>query len=131
MFKKLVKFACTGGLGTVTNLLLFFILVDTLYLNPTAVGVGCFLVAGTQNYIINHLWTFKTENQNRSLSVILWAKFLLASVVGLAINLTVLNVLLMLYSWPYKVIPQGIGIMVAMMVNFCTSTFFVFKKKAE
>ena len=129
MLKKFLKFGVTGGLGTITNLSLFFVFSDLLGLNPTFVSVGCFLVACTQNYIINHLWTFKVENKEQGLSFGLWAKFLLASVFGLAINLTVLNLLINNFSWQYKVIPQGIGILVAMLFNFAASNFFVFKKK--
>ena len=129
MLKKLFKFAFTGGLGTITNLLLFFIFADKIGINPTVVSVCCFLIAGTQNYIINHLWTFKIENENRPLSIKLWAKFLCASLLRLVVNLAVLNILLHLYDWPLKVIPQGAGILVAMFFNFAASNFFVFKKK--
>ncbi len=127
MLKKLIKFAVTGGLGTITNLLLFFIFADKIGINPTVVSVCCFLIAGTQNYIINHLWTFKIENENRPLSVKLWAKFLCASLFGLAINLAVLNFLLRIFDWPLKVIPQGIGILIAMFFNFAASLLIVFK----
>ena len=130
MLKKLFKFAFTGGLGTITNLVLFFIFADKIGLNHTAVSIGCFLIAGTQNYIINHIWTFKAETEAQPLSVKLWAKFLFASLFGLVINLTVLNILIRVYDWPYKVIPQGAGILVAMFFNFAVSNFFVFKKKS-
>lgn len=129
MLKKLFKFAVTGGLGTITNLVLFFIFADKIGLHHTVVSIGCFLIAGTQNYIINHIWTFKAETVSQPLSVKLWAKFLFASLFGLIINLTVLNILIRLYAWPYKVIPQGAGILVAMFFNFAVSNFFVFKKK--
>ena len=43
MLKKIIKFGITGGLGTVTNLVLFFILADKLGINQNAVSVFCFL----------------------------------------------------------------------------------------
>ena len=118
MLKKLLKFAVTGGLGTVTNLVLFFIFADKIGINPTFVSVFCFLIAGTQNYTLNHLWTFRAQE----------AKFLLASLVGLFVNLAVLNILLRVCDWPYKVIPQAVGILCGMVFNFIASNFFVFKK---
>ena len=131
MLTKLFKFAVTGGLGTVTNLLLFFIFADKVGLNPTAVSIGCFLIAGTQNYIINHIWTFKAENSDRPLSIQLWAKFLAASLLGLAINILVLNILLKVYEWTLKVIPQGAGILAGMGCNFLCSSKFVFKRQSK
>ncbi len=129
MLKKVLKFAITGGLGTVTNLLLFFLLADMLHINATIASIACFFVACTQNYIINHIWTFKMENGTDPVSLRLWMKFVIASLAGLAINITVLNVALRLYSWKYNIIPQALGILAGMILNFIFSNFFVFRKR--
>jgi putative flippase GtrA len=137
MLKKIMKFAVTGGLGTLTNLILFAIFADILKFEAHAVNVACFLVSCTQNYIINHLWTFKVENQGESLSVKLWAKFLAGSLVGYAVNFGIFCLLLHLSNWEFvileknltlKVIPQGIGILAGMVFNFIFSNFIVFNK---
>ena len=127
MFKKFLKFGITGGLGTVTNLVLFFILVDCLHFPPSPVSAFCFLIAGTQNYLINHLWTFKMESRGTRPSFSLWTKFMVSSLFGLAINLLTLNLLLYFFTWPYKTIPQALGILAGMGVNFLFSNFLVFK----
>lgn len=127
--RKIIKFGITGGLGTVTNLALFFVFADLLKINPNTVNIGCFLIACTQNYIINHLWTFKIENNGIGLSFVLWCKFVFASLFGLGVNLLVLNVLLHFYEWKYLVIPQGIGILAGMILNYFFSTLFVFRNK--
>ena len=129
MFKKFLKFGVTGGLGTVTNLVLFFIFADRLQLPPTPVSIACFVIAGTQNYLINHLWTFRAQSRGTRPSVSLWGKFMASSLVGLAINVTVLNLLLYFFTWPYKTIPQALGILAGMGVNFLFSNFFVFRKR--
>ena len=129
MISKFLKFAVTGGLGTVTNLILFFIFADMLHLPPSAVSIGCFIICASQNYCLNHLWTFKVENVGVQLSFRLWLKFLLSSLIGFAINFMVMNLLLHMYEWPYAVIPQGIGIVCGMAFNFVASLFFVFKVK--
>jgi len=128
MFKKFLKFGITGGLGTVTNLVLFFICADKLKISPTPVSVFCFLIAGTQNYLINHLWTFKVESRGTKPSIHLWAKFMASSLFGLAINIMVLNLLLYFFSWSYTTIPQSLGILAGMGVNFLFSNFMVFRK---
>ena len=127
MFKKFLKFGITGGLGTVTNLVLFFILADHLHFPPSPVSAFCFLIAGTQNYLINHLWTFKLESRGTPPSLHLWTKFMISSLFGLAINLITLNLLLYFFTWPYKTIPQALGILAGMGVNFLFSNYLVFR----
>lgn len=142
MLKKILKFGVTGGLGTVTNLLLFFVFADLLNVEPHAVNVFCFFISCTQNYIVNHLWTFKEtfkdEDGREKLSFKLWAKFLGGSLLGFAINMTVFSILLRSFDWTFmiaeksvslKTIPQGIGILCGMVFNFIFSNFVVFRKK--
>lgn len=140
MLKKIIKFAVTGGLGTLTNLILFILLADFLKLEAHAVSVFCFLVSCTQNYIINHIWTFKVENNGGKLSFKLWGKFLAVSLIGFLINFLVFSILLHTRNWNFvifekqlslKVIPQGIGILFGMIFNFIFSNFIVFKRKTE
>ena len=131
MIRKFFKFAVTGGLGTISNLILFFIFADKIGFSPVLVSIGCFILCATQNYCINHLWTFKMENNGEKLSFFLWLKFILSSLVGFAINLFVLKFLLSVYDWQYKVIPQGIGILCGMIFNFMASLLFVFRRKKQ
>lgn len=129
MLKKIIKFSITGGLGAVTNLVLFFLMADILHLNPTLISCSAFFIACSQNYVLNHLWTFKKES-DCGLSFRLWFKFLLGSLLGFIINLIILNILLSLhFKWPFYVIPQGIGIVAGMCMNFIISDFFIFRHK--
>lgn len=128
MLKKILKFGITGGLGTVTNLVLFFCFSDLLKVNPQVVSAVCFVLCATQNYCLNHLWTFRVENQGQPLSIKLWLKFLSASLLGFFVNFVVLNLLLHFFEWKYTVVPQGIGILAGMTFNFLLSNFFVFNK---
>lgn len=129
ILEKIVKFAITGGLGTITNLLLFFIFADLLHFNFNVVSLFAFFVACTQNYILNHVWTFKGKSGSK-LRLTLWVKFMLGSVLGFGLNLLVLNLLLKVYpSWKFYVIPQGVGTLAGVSVNFLISNFFVFKYK--
>lgn len=129
--KRIFKFGITGGIGTITNLVLFFIFVDILKLNHNIVNVCCFFVACTQNYIINHLWTFKHENNDTKLSFKLWSKFVIVSLLGLAVNLLVMNFLLHLCGWKYLVVPQCVGIMAGMLLNYLMSNLIVFRRNTN
>lgn len=125
--QQLLRFAAAGGLGTVTNLALFFVLVDLAGMAPLLGMVLCFGVAVTQNYALNELWTFATDSGG-GLSLHRYGRFVMASLVGLAINAAVLVALLATFSFPYAVIPQAAGIASGMLFNFAVSRVFIFNR---
>lgn len=126
--RQFVKFAVTGGLGTITNLLVFFVFADLLGLLEIPVSIGCFLIAVTQNYILNHLWSFKTHTAGAGLSLKRWGLFTVSSLLGLAVNITVMKFILLHWTLPYKFIAQAWGIAAGMVINFFISKYAVFKK---
>lgn len=125
---QLVRFGLVGGLGTLTNLVLFYFLVDVGDLHWLAGAVLCFAVAVSQNYVLNELWTFATSALEQGLSLERYAKFVAASLIGLAINIGVLTTLLWLHSYPLAVIPQAIAIGAGMAFNFVASRQLVFRR---
>ena len=131
--KQFLKFGITGGFGAITNLLIFFILADMAGLPEVPVSIGCFFVAGTQNYILNHKWSFAdiTRDADRGKSsptVKKWFIFLCSALAGLLINITVMKLILNNINIPYKFVAQACGIMAGMMVNFICSKFIVFSR---
>ncbi|MDR1470230.1 MAG: glycosyltransferase family 2 protein [Spirochaetaceae bacterium] len=130
-FTQFVKFSLTGGLGTVTNLVIFFLCADIAGLHEILVSVCCFLVAATQNYIINHKWSFKQNTENESLSLKKWLQFIAASLLGLVVNIAVMTFVLKNFALPYKFIAQACGIAAGMIINFTLSKLFVWKKKHD
>jgi putative flippase GtrA len=104
------KFAVVGFLGTVTNLTIFYISVDIFGLWANIFAIVSFLVAGAQNYILHHKWTFGKIMKDEKLSFLGYAKFVITTAFGLAINLIVLNLILYFFDVPYKVIAQGCGV---------------------
>ena len=128
-FDQFIKFGITGGLGSATNLLLFFLFADKIGLHEILVSIGCFLIAGTQNYFINHKWSFRKTTAESKPSLKKWALFIGASLAGLCINLLVMKAVLTYWTLPYKVIAQGAGIAAGMLVNFTVSKYIVFRKK--
>jgi dolichol-phosphate mannosyltransferase len=128
---QFVKFAVTGGLGTVTNLVIFFLCVDKAGLPEIPVSVGCFLIAGTQNYIINHNWSFAEKTAQSALSAKRWFLFLCASLGGLAVNIAVMKLIIVYGAPPRKFIAQAGGIAAGMAVNFALSKSFVWGKNHE
>ena len=124
---QLLRFSVVGGIGSATNLILFYFLVDVGGMAPLLGAVLCFAVAVSQNYVLNALWTF-APSSGAALSPARYAKFVAASLVGLAINLAVLSTLLWLHPFPLAVIPQAIGIGAGMAFNFVASRQVVFRR---
>jgi dolichol-phosphate mannosyltransferase len=124
---QLVRFALVGGLGTVTNLVLFYLFVDVGGMGPILGAVVCFGIAVSQNYALNELWTFATRGEG-ALAWGRYAKFVAASLVGLAVNAAVLAGLIAWREFPLMVIPQAVGIAAGTIVNFLASRHLVFRR---
>lgn len=126
-----LKFAVVGALGTVTNLSIFFVFVDILDLWPNAISILAFLIAGAQNYVLHHIWTFRKVTLGEKMSFYDYFKFILTTSIGLGINLLVLNLILHFYTVPFKVIAQGCGVAAGTIFNYLGSRYFVFNKKGK
>jgi putative flippase GtrA len=124
-----VKFAVVGFLGTITNLAIFFVCVDIFKLWANFIAISAFLLVGTQNYALHHTWTFRKNTRDRNLSFHGWIKFTLTTLLGLGINIIVLNLILYFYSPSYKVIAQFCGVAFGTMFNYLGSKHLVFNKR--
>ncbi len=125
---KLLEFALVGGSGTVLNLGLFYLLVDRGRANPSAAAVLCFLVAVTSNYLLNHIWTFRAQIGAEKLSVRRYLRFAAVSVVGLGVNVGVLNLALALFHPTWKVLGQAAGVACGALTNYLGSNLYAFRK---
>jgi len=124
--RQFVQFAVVGGLGTLTNLAIFFVGVDVLDFPPLAGATVAFAVAVSQNYILNELWTFRRGGKEHLAST-RYAKFVFFSLFALGINLAVLQWLIDHYTFSLLVIPQAAGIAAATIFNFAASRLVTFR----
>src|SRR5437763_13186378 len=58
-WEQLAKFCVVGATGYVVNLLVYVALLDGANLHYRVAATGSFLVAVTNNYLLNRLWTFR------------------------------------------------------------------------
>jgi dolichol-phosphate mannosyltransferase len=79
---KYLKFAFIGGIGTLINLAIFWIFAEVLDQTPFWAIAVAFVIADTNNYIWNRLWTFKSKGQIK----FQYPQFLIISMIGLALN---------------------------------------------
>ena len=129
MESTIARFAVVGALGTVTNAVIFYALVDRGRLLPTIGALCGFAVAVSQNYLLNQRWTFGGTGWVSQLSWGRYLKFIASSSGALAVNLAVLHALVHLPLFRMQVIPQLIGIVSGAVLNYIASRYLVFLRR--
>lgn len=114
----ILKFGIVGLLGATSNIIVFEI--ARIFLNIFMSSLLSFLVAVTQNYFMNHIFTFK---QNKKPNMIQYIKYFGSSFSGFIINVIVLY-FLKDFS---PTLGQILGILCGAILNFLISKFIVFK----
>jgi dolichol-phosphate mannosyltransferase len=120
-WEQLVKFCVVGASGYVVNLAVYTLLLDVVGLHYISAAVGSFLVAVTNNYTLNRLWTFRSQRGDVAYQGM---RFLVVSTVALLANLVVLHGLVSLGLG--EVVGQAIAIMLVTPVNFVGNKLWSF-----
>lgn len=123
---QLFKFGVVGGSGYAINLVAFALLNSGADLGHIAAAVGAFLVAVTNNFAWNRVWTFR-DDRSGTRTAHQGARFLAVSVGGLAINLAVLQ-LLVAGAALAELPSQAIAVAVAMPANFIGNKLWTFSR---
>jgi putative flippase GtrA len=120
-WEQLFKFCFVGVTGYVVNLAVYTVLLDVAELHYISAAVGSFLVAVTNNYTWNRLWTFRAQ---RGAVVHQGMRFLVVSTVALLANLAVLHTLVTFGLG--EVVAQAIAIVLVTPVNFVGNKLWSF-----
>ncbi len=121
---QLAKFSTVGASGYVVNLAVFTLLVHGFGVHYLIAATGSFLVAVTNNYIWNRLWTFRGDRGHLAYQGL---RFLVVSGVALGANLLILHTLVQL--WDREVLPQAIAIVLVTPLNFVGNKIWSFRKR--
>jgi dolichol-phosphate mannosyltransferase len=120
---QLLKFSLVGASGYVVNLSVFSALVLGADLDHRIAAICSFLVAVTNNYMWNRLWTF---NRSRGRVAHQGMRFLVVAVLALVANLIVLEVLIALGLG--KIVSQAIAIILVTPINFVGNKLWTFRR---
>lgn len=121
--KKFFKYSIVGVSGTILDLVFLFIFVEFLFLGVILGSVLSFIIAATNNFIFNKIWTFNNKSKEYRHQYI---KFLLVSIVGLIITvflMFVFNTLIGIWYILAKLMTSGI----VLMWNFLGNRLWTFK----
>lgn len=116
---RILKFAIVGGTGVAVNISALYVLSRWVGLPLVAASMLAVEVAAISNYLLNDRWTFTT----RTPSLSRFAKFNLASLAGLALNVLCVWVLTRLGL--YFLLANLIGIAAGFAVNYTFSVGWV------
>ncbi|MGE5689327.1 MAG: GtrA family protein [Pseudomonadota bacterium] len=119
---QLAKFGIVGASGYVVNLAVYTFLLKVVGVHYLQAAVGSFLVAVTNNYLLNRAWTFR---RHRGHAGIQGARFLVVSVLALVANLAMLQALVALGVG--KILAQAIAIVLVTPVNFVGNKLWTFR----
>jgi putative flippase GtrA len=120
---QLGKFVVVGTSGYVVNLAVYSTLVHGAGIHYLVAAVCSFLVAVTNNYTWNRLWTFRGQRGHVAYQGM---RFLVVSVVALGANLLVLT--LLVTAGLDKVPAQAIAIIVVTPLNFIGNKLWSFRR---
>src|SRR5262245_27076024 len=120
---QLAKFCAVGASGYVVNLAVYAALLDLAGFHYMGAAVGSFLVAVTNNYVWNRLWTFHHQRGHVAYQGM---RFLVVAVLALVANLIVLRVLVELGVG--KILAQAIAIVLVTPLNFIGNKLWSFRR---
>jgi putative flippase GtrA len=122
---QLAKFCTVGASGYAVNLAVYASLVELVGIHYLVAAVCSFLVAVTNNYTWNRLWTFRHQRGHVAYQGM---RFLVVSVVALAANLVCLRLLVALGLG--KIVAQAIAIVLVTPLNFVGNKLWSFRRKS-
>ncbi len=120
-WEQLVKFCFVGTTGYLVNLIVFSFVLLVLGVHYVPAAICSFLVAVTNNYTWNRLWTFRDQRGHVAYQGM---RFLVVSTLALVANLVVLHVLVT--AGLSEVVAQAIAIVLVTPVNFVGNKLWSF-----
>jgi putative flippase GtrA len=121
---QLAKFCVVGASGYAVNLAVYAALLDGANLHYTLAATGSFVVAVTNNYLWNRLWTFRRDRGHFGHQGL---RFFVVSVIVYVGNLAILTLLVRLGLG--KIVAQAIAIITVTPASFIGNKLWSFRRR--
>ena len=122
---QLFRFCLVGASGYIVNLAVYTLLLKVVGAHYLLAATGSFLVAVTNNYTWNRLWTFRGQRGHVAYQGL---RFLVVSTIALAANLAILALLVDAVGVG-KVLAQAIAIVLVTPWNFVGNKLWSFGRR--
>ena len=123
---QLVRFCAVGATGYAVNLAVYTLLLKGADAHYLLAATCSFLVAVTNNYTWNRLWTFRGERGHVGYQGL---RFLVVSTIALGANLLILHLLVDSFEVG-KVLAQAIAIVLVTPWNFVGNKLWSFGRSS-
>jgi len=128
LIKQMIRYAIVGAIGTVVNLSILYILTEFFHIHYIFSEIVAFVLAALNNYILDKIWTFKENIQTELIKK--WFQFILINLIALAVNLTILFILVeFFYIW--YIFAEVLAICGAFLINFFGNRTWTFNNNTK
>jgi putative flippase GtrA len=123
-WEQLAKFCVVGASGYAVNLAVYSLLLNWANLAYWLAATGSFLVAVTNNYVWNRVWTFRHQRGHVAYQGI---RFFIVSLVVYGANLGLLTAFV--HAGLGKIVSQAIAVVLVTPLNFLGNKLWSFRRK--
>ncbi|MEQ8833690.1 MAG: GtrA family protein [Miltoncostaeaceae bacterium] len=121
-WNQLMRFCTVGASGYVVNLAVFWTLIQFAGAHHLLAAAGAFLVAWTNNFVLNKFWTFRRHELSAAAQ---GARNMLVSLAALSLNLVLLETLVR--GGSPELPAQALAIALVTPVNFLLNRRWSFR----
>lgn len=122
LFVQIFKFGIVGGIATIIDWLVYYILFNYFKINPLIANIGAFGISVIYNYIASVKWVFDV-NENISKKKI-FSQFIIFSIIGLLITELIIYFGVDLFKMNPMLI-KIVATAITMVFNFVTRKIFL------
>ena len=123
-WEQLVKFCIVGATGYAVNIAVYALLLNWANLKYWLAATGSFLVAVTNNYVWNRLWTFRHQRGHVAYQGM---RFLIVSVAVYGANLALLTAFI--HAGVGKIVSQAVAVVLVTPLNFLGNKLWSFRRR--
>ena len=122
LFVQIFKFVIVGGIATLIDWSIYYVLFNIFKVNPLIANIGSFTISVIYNFIASVKWVFEV-NENKSKSR-LFTEFIVFSLIGLFITELLIYVGINYLKMDAMII-KIVATIIVMVFNFITRKIFL------
>ena len=126
LLMQIIKFVIVGGIATIIDFVIFFLLHEILKINTLISNITSFSISVIYNYIASVKWVFDVDkDKNKKEQFII---FIVLSIIGLIINTIIVYICIDVIKM-YSIIGKILATAIVMVFNFVTRKLFLEKRQ--
>ena len=128
LFMQIIKFVIVGGIATIIDYIVFFLLHDLLKINTLISNITSFSISVVYNYIASIKWVFDVDKEKNAKTQ--FVIFIVLSIIGLILNTAIVYICVDVMKM-FSILAKVLATAFVMVFNFITRKKFLEKKKEK